>query len=87
MKKAMFKRGDTFFHPEQRMFVMIDDMQYMDSPGKDGQKGWLYNLKCFQHKNDLPKPWKRYYETRIINELQPLKKTKAVKVLYGDSGK
>lgn len=81
MKKAMFKRGDTFFHPEQRMFVVIDDMQHFEGEGK----GWLYTLKCFQHKNDLPKPWKRYYQDRVINELQPLKKTKAIKVLYGDS--
>ncbi len=87
MKKAMFKKGDTFFHPTQRMFVIIDDKQYFENTNEKGDKGWLYTLKCFEHKGDTPKPWKRYYETRIINELQPLKKTKAVKVLYGDSGK
>lgn len=77
--KAKFKIGQAFFHPGQNLFVQIDDVQYFDG------KGWLYNLKCFKHEQDEKKPWKRYYEDRIINELLPMKDTKAMKVLYGNT--
>jgi hypothetical protein len=77
--KAKFKKGDMFFHPTQRMFVQIDTVDHYPERG-----GYLYTLKCFEHKGDTPKPWKRYYESRLITELQPLKKSNAVKILYGE---
>lgn len=85
MRKAKFKKNDVFFHPEQKLFVMIDDVQFFDKTNKNGDKGWLYTLKCFKHEKDEAKPWKRYYESRIINELLPLKSSNTMKVLYGDS--
>lgn len=80
--KPKFKKGETFFLPKESLFVIIDDMGYFEGEGK----GWLYNLKCFKHQQDEAKPWKRYYEHRVINELQPLRSSKAVKVLYGQAG-
>lgn len=77
--KPKFKVGDAFFLPKEAMFVQVDKVEYFE--GDD--KGWLYNLKCYKHQGDEMKPWKRYYEHRVINELQPMRHTKAMKVLYG----
>ena len=76
--KAKYKKGQAFFLPKESLFVQIDGMNYYE--GKD--KGWLYDLKCYKHEQDEKKPFKRYYEHRITNELQPLKTDKAIKVLY-----
>ena len=31
--KAKFKRGETFLHPDQKIFVVIDDMDYFEVKG------------------------------------------------------
>lgn len=77
--KPKFKVGDAFFLPKEAMFVQIDKMEYFEGEGR----GWLYNLKCYKHAQDEAKPWKRYYEERVINELLPMRQSKAMKVLYG----
>lgn len=78
--KPKFKKGQTFYHAAQNIFVMIDTMDYYEGEGR----GWLYNLKCFKHEHDQDKkPWKRYYEAKMLSELTPLKSNNAVKVLYG----
>lgn len=76
--KAKFKIGDTFFHNEQKLFVIVDDVGFF----KD--KGYLYTLKCFKHEKDKATPWKRYYENRMLNELTLLKSNNTLKVLYGN---
>jgi hypothetical protein len=76
--KPKFKKNETFWHPEQKVFVIVDGMDYFEG------KGWLYNLKCFKHENDEKIPWKRYYESRVMNELVQLKTNNAVKILYGN---
>ena len=78
--KAKFKRGETFLHPDQKIFVVIDDMDYFEG------KGWLYNLKVFNHGVADAKPWKRYYETRVMTELVQMTKANTAKVLYGSKG-
>lgn len=87
MNKAKFKRGDMFYHPEQKLFIIIEDKAYYPNTNKNGDSGWLYDLKCFQSQGDEPKPFKRYYENKMINTLEPIKKTNAVKVLYGSNDK
>ena len=78
--KAKFKKGDTFIHPTQNLFVVVDEVNFYQ--GTD--KGFLYTLKCYLHEKDQAKPWKRYYESKVISELVPLKSSNAVKVLYGN---
>ncbi len=78
--KAKFKVGDKFFHSEQGLFVVIDEVGFYQGEGK----GWLYTLKCFKHEKDEAKPWKRYYEHRVLSELVPLKVNAAMNVLYGN---
>lgn len=76
--KPKFKKGQTFWHAGQNVFIMIDAMEYYEG------KGWLYNLKCYKHEHDSEKkPWKRYYESKMLEELTPLKTNNSVKVLYG----
>lgn len=76
--KSKFKKGDSFFHNEQKVFVVVDDINFYQG------KGFLYTLNVFSNENDKGRPWKRYYEDRVINELTPLKGSNAVKVLYGN---
>jgi len=80
--KPMFKINEMFFHPEQKVFVTIDTMQYF--MGED--KGWLYALKVFNHNTGETKPWKRYYEHKVIDVLQKLKNQHGTKVLFGENG-
>lgn len=75
--KPKFKKDQMFFHPEQKVFVAIDGMSFYEG------KGYLYSLRVYNHDKTQSSPWKRYYESKIIQELTPLKETKAVKVLYG----
>lgn len=75
--KSKFKVGDKFFHPTQDLFVIIDDTSFY--PGK----GWLYTLKCYNPGTKKTEFWKRYYETKIINELSQIKVVNTAKVLYG----
>jgi hypothetical protein len=70
-QKSKFKVGDKFFHPAQDIFVVIDAMDYFQG------KGWLYTLKCFKHEKDAVVPWKRYYESRVLTELMPLRPSSA----------
>ncbi len=85
--KARFKKNEKFFHPGQNLFIVIDDMVYMPNKNESGNSGWLYTLKCYRHEHEAqsPKPWKRYYEKRIITELLPMRPTNAVKILYDES--
>jgi hypothetical protein len=76
----MFKENDKFFHPEKNIFVVVDAIDYYPSKG-----GFLYTLKCFNHDNVETKPWKRYYESRVINELLPLKPNNVTKITLGDN--
>jgi hypothetical protein len=50
---------------------VIDAMDYFQG------KGWLYTLKCFKHEKDAVVPWKRYYESRVLTELMPLRPSSA----------
>jgi hypothetical protein len=77
--KAKFKKGDKFFHPTQDLFVIIDEMDFFQG------KGWLYTLKCFKHEKDVAVPWKRYYESKVLTELIPLRPNQAARVLYANS--
>lgn len=79
MQKAKFKIGDQFFHEKQKLFVVVDDVSFFQN------KGHLYTLKCFTHENTEAKPWKRYYESKIMSELVPLRPSDAVRVLYGNT--
>lgn len=78
-QKPKFKVGDKFFHPTQDIFVVIDTMDYFQG------KGWLYTLKCFKHEKDVAVPWKRYYESRVLVELVPLRPNQSSRVLYANS--
>ena len=78
MNKPMFKVDDMFFHSEQNLFVQIDQVNNIP------KKGWLYNLKVFDHVHKQPKPWKRYYEAKVLEVLQPVIPSHATKVLYGE---
>lgn len=77
--KAKFKKGDKFFHPTQDLFIVIDAVDYFQG------KGYLYTLKCFKHEKDVAVPWKRYYESRVLTELMPLRESQAARVLYAGS--
>ena len=78
--KPMFKKNQMFFHPEQKVFVAIDSMDFYEGEGK----GWLYALRVYNHDRTESKPFKRYYESKMLTDLTPLRETKAVQVLYGD---
>lgn len=78
--KPKFKKNQMFFHPKQKVFVAIDSMDFYEGEGK----GWLYALRVYNHDRTTSVPWKRYYEGKVIEELTPLRETKAVKVLYGE---
>ena len=78
--KPMYKKGDMFFHPDQKVFVTIDTMEHY----KGADKGWLYALKVFNHETMLAgKPWKRYYEAKVVDVLKKLKIKDSAKVLFG----
>lgn len=81
--KPKFKKNQMFFHSEQKVFVAIDGMEYHENTEGE-KKGWLYALRVYNHDKTESKPWKRYYEHKIVNVLTPLKEANAVKVLYGD---
>lgn len=68
-----------FFHPEQKVFVAIDGMEHYEG------KGWLYALRVYNHDRTESKPFKRYYENKIMDVLTPLKEANAVKVLFGEA--
>ena len=78
--KPKFKKGETFLHPIQKVFVVIDNMAYYEG------KGWLYNLMVFNHGVAEAVPWKRYYESRVMTELTQMTKANTAKVLYGSKG-
>jgi len=78
--KPMFKKNEKFFHPEQNLFVTVDKIDFYPDKG-----GYLYTLKCFNHETTETKPWKRYYENRVLAELVPLKPNNAVKAIFGKS--
>lgn len=78
--KPKFKKNQMFFHPEQKVFVAVDGMDFYEGEGK----GWLYALRVYNHDRSESKPWKRYYEYKMLSDLTPLKEANAVKVLYGE---
>ena len=81
--KPKFKKNQMFFHPEQKVFVAIDSMDFYEGEGK----GWLYALRVYNHDRTESKPFKRYYEAKMLETLTPLKEANAVKVLYGEKPK
>ena len=74
--KPLFKKGSIFFHEDQKLFVSVENVDFITN------KGNLYTLKVYAHK-DKPSEYKRYYEDKVIDLLTPMKKTNAVKVLFG----
>lgn len=78
--KPKFKRDQMFFHPEQKVFVAVDSVSYYEGEGK----GWLYALRVYNHDRTESKPYKRYYENKMMSDLTPLKEANAVKVLFGE---
>ena len=78
--KPMFKENEKFFHPDQNIFVMVDKIDFYPNKG-----GYLYTLKCFNHDNTETKPWKRYYESKVLSELVPLKTNNAGRVIFGSN--
>lgn len=78
--KPKFKLNSMFFHSEQKVFVAIDGMSYFEGEGK----GWLYALRVYNHDKTESKPFKRYYESKILEVLTPLKESHAVNVLFGE---
>lgn len=79
MLKPKFKKDQMFFHPDQKVFVAIDGMSFYEG------KGWLYALRVYNHDRTESKPFKRYYEHKVMSELTPLKQDNAVKVLFGEA--
>lgn len=79
--KPKFKKDQMFFHPEQKVFVAIDSVSFYEGEGK----GWLYALRVYNHDRTESKPFKRYYEHKVMSELTPLKQDNAVKVLFGEA--
>lgn len=78
--KPKFKKDQMFFHPEQKVFVAIDSVSFYEGEGK----GWLYALRVYNHDRTESKPFKRYYESKMMTDLTPLKEANAVKVLFGE---
>ena len=80
VSKPKFKKNQMFFHPQQKVFVAIDSVQWQEGEGK----GWLYALRVYNHDKTESKPYKRYYEHKMMSELTMLKEANAVKVLFGE---
>lgn len=79
-RKALFKVGDQFFHPEQKLFLTIDSVEYYKNRG-----GYLYRMKVFNDKENIDNndPWKSYYQDKMLTNLVELKNNVTKKVLYG----
>jgi hypothetical protein len=80
MKKALFKEGDKFFHPEKNVFLMVGAVEFFENRG-----GYLYRMKVFNGlESDNGDPWKSYYQAKMLTDLVALKDTHTTKVLYGN---
>ena len=83
LQKPQFSKDQMFFHPEQKVFVAVDGVSYFEGEGK----AWLYALRVYNHDRTESKPFKRYYEHKMLTDLTPLKEANAVKVLFGEKKK
>lgn len=81
LPKSKFKKGEVFYHSNKNLFVVIDDVNYYD------HKGYLYTLKYFTHEVAESKPFKRYYEPKMLTELVSLKANNSMRILYGTKSK
>lgn len=82
-----FKKGEIFFHPEQKVLVEIEDMvvPYKKNKAINIDKEWLYNLHILNPTTGIKKPWKRYYENKIAETLVKLENIEAARVLFKDN--
>ena len=84
---SKFKEGDIFFHPSQKVLVEVESMVIPETknrmPNTDNE--WLYNLHILNPNTGQKKPWKRYYEKKVIETLVKLENLEAAKVLFKDN--
>ena len=81
-----FKHGDLFFHNEQKVLVEVQSMLIPDTKGRlpNTENEWLYNLHILNPNTGQKRPWKRYYEKKMIEALTKLENIDAARVLFKD---
>lgn len=80
MMKPKFKVQDILFQKEQGVWLFVDAVEYIEK-----KREFLYTLKVLlPHVNRMENDeWKKYYESKIVEQCGLVAKRDAAEALYG----
>jgi hypothetical protein len=86
-KMGLFKTGDIFFHPEQKVLVEIGESTIPTTKFKkpNTKNEILYRLKILNPDTLESKPWKSYWQDKMQAKLVKLENMQAAKVLFKEN--
>ena len=80
-KRAKFKEEDIFFHKDKNLWLYVDAIDFIENA-----KEFLYTFKVLKTTNDKTDngEWKRYYESKIVEQCVLISRKDTAKVMYGN---